>query len=268
MGTIYRNGIQFGGGQPSVELTQAEYDALPASKLTNGVEYYITDGNNPNVATASQVMYDNTDSGLSATDVQNAIDEIAETGGGAGVSVLTYAEYQELVDAGEVNPDISYYISDSNTTGTNYAAGISYDNTESGMAATDVQEAVDELSSIITTSTDSVTGTKWTVKKYSNGDMEIWGNKYYTPDSDISFTAWGAWYGVTFTPGTYPQTFYSIPCVVGQVQIENVGGVSSIQATPSVSAAPQITVMRPTAAIISTTFHINICVYARGRWKV
>lgn len=61
-----------------IELTQAEYDALEqAGEVLSDVDYHITDGNNPNVATASQVMYDNTDSGLSADKVQGAIDEVA-----------------------------------------------------------------------------------------------------------------------------------------------------------------------------------------------
>lgn len=59
---------------------------------------------------ASDIEYDNTQSGLTATDVQEAIDELAQGGGGGGT-----------------------------------AASISYDNTGSGLSATDVQDAIDEL---------------------------------------------------------------------------------------------------------------------------
>lgn len=62
-----------------VELTQAQYDALPSSKLTDGVSYYITDGESApsvNKFSASGISYDNTNSGLSATNVQSAIDEV------------------------------------------------------------------------------------------------------------------------------------------------------------------------------------------------
>ena len=52
---------------------------------------------------ADQVAYDNTESGLEATDVQGALDEVSNAG------------------------------------------GVSYDNTTSGLTATDVQAAVDEL---------------------------------------------------------------------------------------------------------------------------
>jgi hypothetical protein len=63
-----------------VELTQAEYDALEQTgEVLPDVDYHITDGNNPNVATASQVMYDNSHSGISATNVQAAIDKVGKT---------------------------------------------------------------------------------------------------------------------------------------------------------------------------------------------
>lgn len=49
MGVIKLNGKAYGGGGGGgnaniVELTQAEYDALPESKLTDGILYCITDG--------------------------------------------------------------------------------------------------------------------------------------------------------------------------------------------------------------------------------
>lgn len=62
------------------ELTQAQYDALPASKLTDNVNYFIKDGAyhpQGSVMSANGVMYDNTESGLDATTVQGAIDENA-----------------------------------------------------------------------------------------------------------------------------------------------------------------------------------------------
>lgn len=58
-----------------VEITQAQYDALsPAEKASDKV-YYITDGEvYPH--TAANTTYSNTTSGLDATDVQAAIDEV------------------------------------------------------------------------------------------------------------------------------------------------------------------------------------------------
>jgi len=60
---------------------------------------------------AEDIPYDNTVSGLMATDVQNAIDEIAQGGGGGGTA----------------------------------AAAVSYNNTGSGLTATNVQDAIDEV---------------------------------------------------------------------------------------------------------------------------
>ena len=58
-----------------VFLTQAEYDELPDSKLTDGKLYYITDAPPLN---ASGVGYDNASSGLNGNTVQAAIDELAQ----------------------------------------------------------------------------------------------------------------------------------------------------------------------------------------------
>ena len=67
MGTIYRNGVPFigtgggGGTSTDVELTQAEYDALPDTKLTDNINYFITDGNpvTTGVISAEGVQYNN-----------------------------------------------------------------------------------------------------------------------------------------------------------------------------------------------------------------
>ena len=77
MGTLYRNGIPYvgSGGAGGVEVTQAEYDALPTSEKMNGSIYFITDGS-VSYPTASQMRYDNTESGIPSTSVQGAIDEL------------------------------------------------------------------------------------------------------------------------------------------------------------------------------------------------
>lgn len=66
------------GGNNAVYLTQAEYDALPDSKLSNGVEYRITDAN-VGESIASNLAYDNTYSGIQAVNVQTAIDEVNDS---------------------------------------------------------------------------------------------------------------------------------------------------------------------------------------------
>ena len=59
-----------------VYLTQSEYDALPASKLTNNVEYRILDSGTPTIA--RNVGYDGSASGIDAVNVQGAIDDLKE----------------------------------------------------------------------------------------------------------------------------------------------------------------------------------------------
>lgn len=48
-----------GGSSTDVELTQAEYDALPDTKLTDDINYFITDGNpvTPGVISADGVVF-------------------------------------------------------------------------------------------------------------------------------------------------------------------------------------------------------------------
>ena len=60
---------------------------------------------------------------------------------------LTQAQYDALVQAGTVDPNTTYFIINRNTTGATYAAGIAYDNTTSGLSATNVQSAIDEVNS-------------------------------------------------------------------------------------------------------------------------
>ena len=105
LGKIYKNGIQYSGTtdaatninydnskgaikagnvqgaideimettSQSRNLTQAEYDALPDTKYTDGIEYFITDAE---PLDASTIAYDNTTSKMTATNVQAGIDEL------------------------------------------------------------------------------------------------------------------------------------------------------------------------------------------------
>lgn len=81
MGVIIRNGIEYSGsgmGGGNIEyLTQAQYDALSDDKLTNGVEYRITDAGT--MAGAENVGYNNSKSGIEAVNVQDAIDKLDES---------------------------------------------------------------------------------------------------------------------------------------------------------------------------------------------
>lgn len=63
-------------GSNDVVLTQIEYDALTPEEQNNGTNYFITDGINAPIEAAS-ILYDNGDSGLVASDIQDAIDELS-----------------------------------------------------------------------------------------------------------------------------------------------------------------------------------------------
>lgn len=65
----------FDGAALCDEVTQAQYNALSHDEKNNDHVYFITDASN--LDTASAVVYDRTNSGLSATNVQDAIDELA-----------------------------------------------------------------------------------------------------------------------------------------------------------------------------------------------
>ena len=58
-------------------ITQEEYDALGEEKYENDIEYHITDGGINNII-ASNIEYDNSVSGLEATTVQSAVDELKD----------------------------------------------------------------------------------------------------------------------------------------------------------------------------------------------
>lgn len=89
--------------QVDVELTQAQYDALPATKLTNNVNYFIKDGAyrpQGSVIDSAGVMYDNTESGLTSDTVQGAIDEnasaIEELNNGLIVPLMSNTEFHAV----------------------------------------------------------------------------------------------------------------------------------------------------------------------------
>lgn len=106
MGTLYRNGIPYvgSGGAGGVEVTQAEYDALPTSEKMNGSIYFITDGS-VSYPTASQMRYDNTESGIPSTSVQGAIDELKIEIGDTDISTIGDGTVTGAVD--ELNNGLS-----------------------------------------------------------------------------------------------------------------------------------------------------------------
>ena len=113
--------------------------------IKNGIEYV-----GGNVATAETVQYDNKESQLVATNVQDALDELAAAGGGSGNAserVLTQAEYDALSDE-KYTDNITYYITDSEELS---ADNVAFDGTAASLEATTVQGAIIELNNKIGT---------------------------------------------------------------------------------------------------------------------
>jgi hypothetical protein len=78
---------------------------------------------------------------IEATGFGTTLDREVDRGG----VQLTQAQYDALVNAGTVDANTTYFITDANNTTASYAAGVTYDNTSSGLAATNVQGAIDEV---------------------------------------------------------------------------------------------------------------------------
>ena len=107
--------------------------------IRNGIEFCGT------ADEAFNIIYNNADSGLAATTAQAAIDELNDkikTGGGSNIRQLTQAEYNALSEEEKMN-GTEYRITDANLEGA--ASNIVYDNATSGLAARNLQTAVDEL---------------------------------------------------------------------------------------------------------------------------
>lgn len=85
--------------QIDVELTQAEYNALPTSKNSDNINYYITDGiaseSSINLG-ANAIVYNNTTSGLTATNAQDAIDELNTTVDTLNNSLTQFITYRNV----------------------------------------------------------------------------------------------------------------------------------------------------------------------------
>ncbi len=107
--------------------SQAAQDAADAAQST--VDTHIANPTGAHAATA--VSYDNSTSGLSATETQGAIDEVEGR--------LDTAE----TNIGNNTTSISDHIAD--PTDAHAASAISYDNSTSGLTATEAQAALDEI---------------------------------------------------------------------------------------------------------------------------
>ena len=99
--------------------------------------------NPPPVPDAEDIPYDNTTSGLSATDLQAAVDELAQ-GGSAAASAVSYDNTGSGLLATDVQDAIDE-LANGGGGSTPAASVIPYNNTGSGLTASNVQDAIDEV---------------------------------------------------------------------------------------------------------------------------
>lgn len=78
------------GNAGHVDLTQAEYNALSQTEKNNGTVYFVTNSTSAGSINAAAVSYNNTSSGLDATNVQSAINELKTAIDEGTGSDLTY----------------------------------------------------------------------------------------------------------------------------------------------------------------------------------
>lgn len=180
-------------GSTQVDLSQyytkTETDTLLSSKAdTSSLASVATSGdytdlqNTPSIPSdADDITYDNTTSGLNATNAQDAIDETVAALGdkvdkvsGKGLSsndyttaeknklsgIATGAEVNVQADWNQTDNTADDYIKNKPTipSGGGTAASTSYDNTQSGLQASNVQDALDELTGDLGDKVDKVQG--------------------------------------------------------------------------------------------------------------
>lgn len=160
---------------------------------------------------AEQVDYSNTNSGMTATDVQAAIDELA--GNKTSTQVLTTAEYNALTDK---NENVLYMLSDAEDEDNAVMMG---SNTVAVTAPTDIYltsvcygngmfVAVNTYGAFAAYSTDSITWTKTTLPISTVWNWVCYGNgKFVAVASNTNIAAYSE-DGINWTQITMPASEY------------------------------------------------------------
>ena len=141
------------------------------------------------------------------------------------------------------------------------AAEISFDNTGTGMAATDVQDAVTELKSNLTQLPESGSNANGNYMKFPDGTMIC----TKTVTTSVTYSAWGSWFESSIIDlGDFAETFISTPIVT--LSLNNSSTAASVGgANPTTTSAGNTRCFRPNAG--TATNSVTIGVIAIGRWK-
>ena len=135
---------------------------IPYTVTSDGIKRALNDKADLSALQAQNISYDNTQSGLTATDAQEAIDEvlgeIPTIPSTYAASAITYDNTSSGLTADDVQDAIDELKSDIPSIPSSYAASaITYDNTSSGLTADDVQDAIDETAVAINGKADKST---------------------------------------------------------------------------------------------------------------
>ena len=123
---------------------------IPYTVTSDGIKRALNEKADLSALQAQNISYDNTQSGLTATDAQEAIDEvlgeIPTIPSTYAASDITYDNTSSGLSANNAQDAIDELKSDIPTIPSSYAASaITYDNSQSGLSATDAQAAIDEV---------------------------------------------------------------------------------------------------------------------------
>lgn len=148
--------------------------------MSNKPRFQSSNNRNNSKIKGVDVYYNNTISALSATNVQEAIDEVYDLIGGAPVSAdnVTYDNSTSSLVSSNVQDAIDELDSNIGAIEPIAASDVTYDNGDSGLSATDVKSAIDELDSNhsaipTTTVTEDQTGLQSDRDNFAN----IWSDK-------------------------------------------------------------------------------------------
>jgi TolA-binding protein len=119
-------------------------DRIDTYEFPDGTQIPIRDDRVDNLK-AEDVSYDNNDSGLQATDVQDAIDELNSEIDNISVDAdqVDYDNSTSGLNATDVQAALDELAAGAG--GATSADNVSYDNDDSGLAAEEVQSALDEV---------------------------------------------------------------------------------------------------------------------------
>ena len=123
---------------------------IPYTVTSDGIKRALNKKADLSALQAQNISYDNTQSGLTADDVQEAIDEvlgeIPEIPSTYAASAVTYDNTQSGLSSNNAQDAIDELETEISNIPTSYDANeIGYDNTSSGLTATDAQGAIDEV---------------------------------------------------------------------------------------------------------------------------